>query len=104
MALAAQPRKDRLGPSTYLRTISRRNADGSVVRYHHLAEGFWDPEKRHAVVKVVHCFGRADQIDQSLQPVHEPWIAGEKARSSGPRGAGSVRPAAGARPARATPS
>lgn len=47
----------------YLRTISRRNADGSVVRYHQLAENVWDPQKRCAVAKVVYSFGRGDEID-----------------------------------------
>lgn len=47
----------------YLRTISRRNADGSVVRYHQLAENVWDPQKRCSVAKVVYSFGRGDRID-----------------------------------------
>jgi transposase len=47
----------------YLRTIRRRNADGSVVSYYQLAENAWDPAKRCAVAKVVHSFGRADQLD-----------------------------------------
>lgn len=47
----------------YLRSISRRNADGSVVRYYQLAENVWNPEKRCAVAKVVYSFGRGDQVD-----------------------------------------
>jgi transposase len=47
----------------YLRSISRRNADGSVVRYYQLAENVWNPEKRCAVAKVVYSFGRGDQLD-----------------------------------------
>ena len=47
----------------YLRSISRRNADGSMVRYYQLAENVWNPEKRCAVAKVVYSFGRGDQID-----------------------------------------
>jgi hypothetical protein len=47
----------------YLRTIQRRNADGSSVRYYQLAENVWDPHKRCAVAKVIHSFGRADQLD-----------------------------------------
>jgi hypothetical protein len=47
----------------YLRTISRRNADGSVVRYYQLAENVWNPEKRCAVAKVVYSFGRGDEVD-----------------------------------------
>jgi len=47
----------------YLRTIRRRNADGSVVRYYQLAENTWDPQKRCAVAKVVYSFGRGDEVD-----------------------------------------
>jgi hypothetical protein len=51
----------------YLRTISRRNKDGSVVRYLQLAQNFWDPVGHQAKAKVVHSFGREDQLDrQSL--------------------------------------
>ena len=45
----------------YLRTIQRRNKDGSVVRYVQLAHNVWDPERGYAVAKVVHSFGRADR-------------------------------------------
>ena len=47
----------------YLRTIRRRNADGSVVEYHQLAENVWDPQKGCAIAKVVHSFGRKDEIE-----------------------------------------
>ena len=47
----------------YLRTTSRRNADGSEVRYHQLAENVWDAGRGCAVAKVVYNFGRADQLD-----------------------------------------
>ena len=47
----------------YLRTTRRRNADGSVVEYHQLAENIWDPAKGCAVARVVYNFGRADQLD-----------------------------------------
>ncbi len=47
----------------YLRTISRRNADGSVVRYFQLAENIWNSQKRCAVAKVIYSFGRGDQVD-----------------------------------------
>ena len=49
----------------YLRTTRRKNADGSVVEYHQLAENVWDAEKGCAVAKVVHNFGRADQLDRT---------------------------------------
>jgi transposase len=47
----------------YLRTTRRKNADGSTVEYHQLAENVWDAEKGCAVAKVVYNFGRADQLD-----------------------------------------
>lgn len=48
----------------YLRTIRRRNADGSVVVYYQLAENVWDPQKRCAVAKVAYSFGRGDEVDR----------------------------------------
>jgi hypothetical protein len=47
----------------YLRTTTRRNADGSEVRYYQLAENTWDAAKGCAVAKVVYNFGRAEQVD-----------------------------------------
>ena len=48
-----------------MRTTRRRNADGSVVAYHQLAENVWDPAKGCAVARVVYNFGRADQLDHA---------------------------------------
>jgi hypothetical protein len=50
----------------YLRTTKRRNADGTEVRYHQLAENTWDPERRCAVAKVVYNFGRADRSNEQV--------------------------------------
>lgn len=47
----------------YLRTTTRRNADGSKTRYYQLAENAWDAERGCAVAKVIYNFGRADQVD-----------------------------------------
>lgn len=47
----------------YLRTTTRKNADGSTVRYHQLAENVWDAARGCAVAKVIYNFGRADQVD-----------------------------------------
>ena len=47
----------------YLRATKRKNTDGSEVRYYQLAENLWDSERGCAVAKVVHNFGRADQLD-----------------------------------------
>jgi Transposase DDE domain len=48
----------------YLRVTKRRNADGTEVRYYQLAENVWDPARGHPVAKIVHNFGRADEIDE----------------------------------------
>ena len=47
----------------YLRTTRRRNGDGTVAQYYQLAENVWDATKQCAVAKVVHNFGRAEQLD-----------------------------------------
>jgi hypothetical protein len=49
----------------YLRTTTRRNADGSVVRYYQLAENVWDPARRCAVAKVIYHFGRGNEVDRA---------------------------------------
>jgi hypothetical protein len=49
----------------YLRTIARRNKDGSVVRYVQLAHNERHPVSGNAVAKVVHSFGREDQLDRA---------------------------------------
>lgn len=48
----------------YLRTISRKNKDGSVVRYLQLAHNHWDPERRQVRATVLYSFGREDQVDR----------------------------------------
>jgi hypothetical protein len=48
----------------YLRTIQRRNKDGSVVRYVQLAHNVRHPESGHAVAQVLHSFGREDTLDR----------------------------------------
>jgi transposase len=48
----------------YLRTISRRNKDGSVVRYLQLAHNVRNP-KGQAQARVVYSFGREDQLDRA---------------------------------------
>ena len=49
----------------YLRTTKRRNKDGSTVRYYALAENVRDPDKGYVEAKVIHSFGRADQLDKA---------------------------------------
>jgi len=47
----------------YVRTISRKNKDGSTVTYVQLAHNVWDKEKGHARAEVIYSFGRADELD-----------------------------------------
>jgi hypothetical protein len=49
----------------YLRSTQRRNKDGSVVRYLALAENVRDAEKGYVEARVVHSFGRADELDRA---------------------------------------
>ncbi len=49
----------------YLRTIGRRNKDGSEVRYVQLAHNEWDPQRKCSVARVIHSFGREDQLDRA---------------------------------------
>jgi len=48
----------------YLRTTKRKNKDGSEVSYYQLAHNERHPETRKPVAKVIHKFGRADQVDK----------------------------------------
>jgi hypothetical protein len=49
----------------YLRITERRNRDGSTVAYYGLAENVWNPKARRSETRVVHSFGRADQLDKA---------------------------------------
>jgi len=49
----------------YLRTIGRRNKDGSEVRYVQLAHNEWDHVRKCSVARVIHSFGREDQLDRA---------------------------------------
>jgi DDE family transposase len=48
----------------YLRTIQRRNKDGSVARYVQLAHNVRLPGRRNPVAQVIHSFGREDRLDR----------------------------------------
>ncbi|MGA2015016.1 MAG: IS1634 family transposase, partial [Solirubrobacteraceae bacterium] len=48
----------------YLRETKRRNADGSAVSYLALAQNERDPETGVPRARIVHRFGRADQVDR----------------------------------------
>jgi transposase len=47
----------------YIRTIKRKNKDGSEVEYVQLANNVWDKDKGFAQAQVIHSFGRRDQLD-----------------------------------------
>ncbi len=56
----------------YLRTIQRRNKDGSVVRYVQLAHNVRDRTSGNSVAHTIHSFGREDQLDRvALQRLAE---------------------------------
>jgi hypothetical protein len=48
----------------YLRITERRNRDGSTVAYYALAENSWNAAAKRAEARVVHNFGRADEVDR----------------------------------------
>ncbi len=48
----------------YLRSTKRKNKNGSTVEYFQLAHNERHPETRKPVAKIIHNFGRADQLDR----------------------------------------
>ena len=48
----------------YLRITKRRNKDGSTVEYYQLAHNTRDPDIKRSVPKIIHSFGRADELDR----------------------------------------
>jgi len=50
----------------YIRTVSRKNKDGSKVSYVQLAHNEWNPEGKYAKAKVIHSFGREDKLDMAV--------------------------------------
>jgi IS4 transposase len=49
----------------FVRTAVRRNKDGTAVRYLQLVHNVWDPAAKAAKMKVLHNFGREDQLDRA---------------------------------------
>src|SRR3990172_3710565 len=47
----------------YLRKVQRKNKDGTVVVYYQLAHNERHPKTRTPVARIIHSFGRADEID-----------------------------------------
>ncbi len=50
----------------YLRTVSRKNKDGSVVSYYQLAHSVRHPGSGTPTAQVLHTFGRADELDREV--------------------------------------
>ena len=48
----------------YLRTTKRKNKNGTVTEYLQLAHNVRDPETNSTVARIIHSFGRADQLDR----------------------------------------
>jgi len=48
----------------YVRTVQRKNGDGSVVRYLQLAHSIWDPDRKRSTTKVLCSLGREDALDK----------------------------------------
>ncbi|RLB74939.1 MAG: IS1634 family transposase [Deltaproteobacteria bacterium] len=48
----------------YLRKTKRKNKDGSEVEYYQLAHNERHPDTRKPVAKIIHNFGRADQLNR----------------------------------------
>lgn len=48
----------------YIRTVQRKNKDGSVVRYVQLAHNFRDPETHKPQANVLWSFGREEEVDK----------------------------------------
>jgi Transposase DDE domain len=49
----------------YLRTVQRKNRDGTLVRYVQLAHNVRHSESKNPVAQVLHSFGREDQLDRA---------------------------------------
>lgn len=47
----------------YIRTIKRKNKDGSVVEYVQLAHNVRHPDKKYPKAEVIYSFGRREQLD-----------------------------------------
>jgi transposase len=88
----------------YVRTIKRKNKDGSEVEYVQLAHNSRHPEKGYTRAEVIHSFGRRDQLDvaglKRLIGSLSRFISPEDAQAVEAEGQGlkfeSSRPAGGA--------
>jgi transposase len=48
----------------YLRTTKRKNKDGSVIKYYQLAHNMRHPDTKRSIPKIIHSFGRADELNR----------------------------------------
>ena len=49
----------------FIKTSTRKNRDGTKVRYLQLAHNEWDPVRQTSRTKMLYSFGRADQLDRA---------------------------------------
>ena len=70
----------------FVRIATRRNKDGSAVRYVQLVQNEWDPAAKSSRMRVVHSFGREDQLDRAAVE----RLAGSLARLLGREPAGAA--------------
>ncbi len=49
----------------YLRIVKRKNRDGSTVKYFQLAHNKRHPVTKKPVARIIHSFGRADEVDKN---------------------------------------
>jgi precorrin-6x reductase len=47
----------------YVRRISRKNKDDSLVEYIQLAQNYWDQQKKQSQTQVIYTLGRKDELD-----------------------------------------
>jgi Transposase DDE domain len=71
----------------FVRTATRRNKDGTAVRYLQLVHNDWDPATKSAKMRVLHNFGREDQVDKTAIE----RLAGSLCRLLDPGRAAAVR-------------
>ena len=50
----------------FVRAATRRNKDGTAVRYLQLVHNEWDPATKSAKMRVLHNFGREDHADKAV--------------------------------------
>ena len=71
----------------YIRTTTRKNKDGSVVRYVHLAHNVWDSKAGYSKVEVIRNLGREDELDRkAIQRLVESlsrYLDGEEVKKPG---------------------